>query len=81
MTCWTIADRKQLPGRSQFKHVVFGPSAYDASDNNYVFPFIRDAIDQKASGKTKDWKLAEKQIKKTADILNFAADRLLHSHQ
>ncbi|KAF1978603.1 Zn-dependent exopeptidase [Bimuria novae-zelandiae CBS 107.79] len=67
-----------LPGRTQFKHVVFGPSAFDASERNYVFPFIRDAIEQKALGKTKDWKLAEKQIKKTADILNNAAERLIH---
>ena len=69
---------EQLPGCTQFKHVIFGPSAYDASDNNYIFPFIRDAIEQKALGKTKDWKLAEKQIKKTADVLNLAAERLAH---
>jgi N-acetylated-alpha-linked acidic dipeptidase len=72
------ANANQLPGRTQFKHIIFGPSRYDASESNYIFPFIRDAIERHTFGESKDWKDTEKQIKKTADILNRAAERLVH---
>ncbi|KAJ4304950.1 hypothetical protein N0V90_000478 [Kalmusia sp. IMI 367209] len=64
-------------GEHGFKHVIFGPDAYGSGYDASIFPFIRDAVEQKAAGKTKDWKLAEKQIKKTADILNRAAEKLV----
>ncbi|KAL1610331.1 hypothetical protein SLS60_001997 [Paraconiothyrium brasiliense] len=73
-----IPNTNQLPGRTQFKHIIFGPSRYDASETDYIFPFIRDAIERHTLGETKDWKEAEKQIKKTAEILNRAAEKLVH---
>lgn len=67
-----MLTEEQLPGRDQYKHIIFGPDAYGSGYDSAIFPFARDAIEKR------DWKLAEKQIKKTADILNRASDRLLH---
>ncbi|KAF1959898.1 Zn-dependent exopeptidase [Byssothecium circinans] len=66
-------DDHGLPGRDQFKHVIFGPDASGegGDDGASLFPFVRDAIHKN------DWKLAEKQLKKTADILNRAGERLV----
>ncbi|KAF1947893.1 Zn-dependent exopeptidase [Clathrospora elynae] len=58
-----------LPGRDQFKHVIFAPDANNGLEAA-VFPFVRDAIEKK------DWSAAAKAIRKTADILNRAGDRL-----
>ncbi|KAF1842399.1 Zn-dependent exopeptidase [Cucurbitaria berberidis CBS 394.84] len=58
-----------LPGRDQYKHAIFAPSANNALEAA-VFPFARDAIEKK------DWDAAAKMIKKTADILNRAAEGL-----
>lgn len=60
----------QIPGRDQYKHVVFGPDASGSGYDAAIFPFVRDAIDNG------DWALAEKQIKKTADIIRKAAEKL-----
>jgi N-acetylated-alpha-linked acidic dipeptidase len=59
----------QLPGRTQFKHVIFAPDASNGLESS-VYPFIRDAIEKK------DWDAAAKAIKKTADVLNRAGDAL-----
>jgi N-acetylated-alpha-linked acidic dipeptidase len=59
----------QLPGREQFKHVIFAPDANNGHEAS-VFPFARDAIEKK------DWDAAAKAIKKTADIINRAGERL-----
>lgn len=59
----------QLPGREQFKHVLFAPSSSNALESS-VFPFARDAIEKQ------DWGAAKEAIKKTADTLNKAADML-----
>ena len=59
----------QLPNREQFKHVIFAPDINNGLESS-VFPFARDAIEKK------DWDAAAKAIKKTADILNWAAERL-----
>lgn len=64
-----LLTTSQLPGREQFKHAIFAPDINNALDTA-VFPFARDAIEKK------DWDLAAKMIKKTADILNAAADNL-----
>jgi len=37
---------------------------------------VRDAVEQKALGKT-DWASVENALKKTADVLDRAADRLV----
>ena len=62
----------QIPGRDQYKHVVFGPDASGSGYDAAIFPFVRDAIE------ANDWKLAEKQIKKTADIIERAVEGLKH---
>lgn len=61
----------QLPGRSQFKHVIFAPQAWSGYNASY-FPAIRDALDEQ------DWSLAQKQLEKAVAILNKATDKLLH---
>lgn len=56
----------QIPNRTQFKHVVFGPqkwSTYDVS----LFPAIRDTVE------AGDWDLARLITSKTAAILRRAA--------
>ncbi|KAF1921165.1 hypothetical protein BDU57DRAFT_562801 [Ampelomyces quisqualis] len=58
-----------LPGRDQFKHVIFAPSADNALESS-VYPYIRDAIAEK------DWDTAHKAIRMTADVLNRAGDNL-----
>ncbi|KAF2644929.1 Zn-dependent exopeptidase [Massarina eburnea CBS 473.64] len=66
-------DAHGLPGRDQFKHVVFGPDASgDGGDDAVLFPFVKDAI---LKG---DWKMAEQALKKTAEIIDRAGERLLH---
>ena len=60
---------QQLPGRDQFKHIIFAPSADNALEPS-VFPFVRDAIEKK------DWDAAAKAIRKTADVINRAGDAL-----
>jgi N-acetylated-alpha-linked acidic dipeptidase len=55
-----------LPGREQFKHVVFGPSIGDGSEAGW-FPFVRDAVE------AKDWGRATEMIRKTAKIISKAA--------
>ncbi|KAF2191229.1 N-acetylated-alpha-linked acidic dipeptidase 2 [Zopfia rhizophila CBS 207.26] len=61
-----------IPGRDQYKHVIFGPDASGSGYDAAIFPFVRDAIE------AKDFDLAKKQLQKTADILNNASDKLLH---
>ena len=58
-----------MPNRDQYKHVVFAPDLNNGLEAS-VFPFAREAIEKK------DWDAASKAIKKTADILNRASDRL-----
>ena len=56
----------QIPNRTQFKHVIFGPdlwSGYDAA----MFPSIRDTV---MSG---DWTLANQTVDKVAAIIKKAA--------
>ncbi|KAA6415387.1 MAG: glutamate carboxypeptidase Tre2 [Lasallia pustulata] len=60
-----------LPGREQFKHVIFAPQAWSGYDEAY-FPGIRDAIDNG------DWELAQKQAEKVAGILSYASKKLNH---
>jgi hypothetical protein len=59
-----------VPGREQFKHVVFGPQLWSGYDEGY-FPFIRDAID------TGNWTAAQIQVEKTARILKAASEKLM----
>lgn len=60
----------QIPNRTQFKHVVYGPQLWSSYDEAY-FPAIRDAVD------AGDWQLTETIIQKTAQIIRTAAVGLL----
>ncbi|KAL8837588.1 MAG: hypothetical protein Q9170_002465 [Blastenia crenularia] len=58
-----------LPGREQFKHIIFAPEL----ENNYgaaYFPGVRDAVDEG------EWALAQKQVGKAANMLDYAAKKL-----
>lgn len=59
-----------VPGREQFKHVLFAPQRWSGYDETY-FPFVVDAIDDG------DWTSAQAQVKKAARILRRASDDLL----
>ena len=58
-----------LPGREQFKHVIFAPQAWDGYGSSY-FPGVRDAVDEG------NWELAQQQIAKVAGILSYASKKL-----
>ncbi|KAI9831593.1 MAG: hypothetical protein M1819_004825 [Sarea resinae] len=60
-----------LPGREQFKHVIFAPQAWSGYDEAF-FPGIRDAVDDD------DWALAQHQVQKAADLLSHASYKLIH---
>ncbi|KAI9738063.1 MAG: hypothetical protein M1818_005491 [Claussenomyces sp. TS43310] len=59
-----------LPGRDQFKHILFAPQAWSGYDEAY-FPAIRDAVE------AGDWPLAQNNIEKAAAILKAASAKLL----
>ncbi|KAL8767513.1 MAG: hypothetical protein Q9209_006020 [Squamulea sp. 1 TL-2023] len=58
-----------LPGREQFKHIIFAPQLWDNYGTAY-FPGVRDAVEEG------EWELAQKQVKKAAQILSNAAEKL-----
>ncbi|KAG0649864.1 putative glutamate carboxypeptidase [Hyphodiscus hymeniophilus] len=62
--------KSQIPNRTQFKHVVFGPQLWSGYDEAY-FPFIRDAVE------AGDWTLAQKQVEKAAAIIKRASAKLI----
>ncbi|KAF4543819.1 Glutamate carboxypeptidase [Lasiodiplodia theobromae] len=64
-------EQHGIPGREQFKHVIFGPDAWSGYDEAY-FPAVRDAIE------LGNWTLAQQQADKAARIISKAADKLLN---
>ena len=62
----------QIPDRTQFKHVVFGPQLWSGHDGLY-FPSIVDAV---TSG---NWTMATETIEKVAAIIKQAAENLIHN--
>lgn len=65
-------DVHGIPGREQFKHVVFGPQAWSGYDTAF-YPQVRDALDRG------DWAAAQKAVKKTAKIMESAISKLEES--
>lgn len=63
-------QHRQLPGREQYKHVLFAPQAWSGYDEA-VFPGVRDAIDDG------DWERAQQQVQKISTILSRASRNLL----
>lgn len=60
-----------IPGRTQFKHVIFGPQRWSGYEEAY-FPGIRDMLEQK------DWVRAQQQVEIAAKRLGYAAKKLVH---
>ncbi|KAI1161784.1 Zn-dependent exopeptidase [Nemania serpens] len=61
-----------IPNRTQFKHVVFGPSLWgEGGADEAHFPAIRDLVD------VEDWPLAQATIDKIAGIIYRAASTLI----
>lgn len=58
-----------IPGREQFKHVIFGPQAWSGYDVGY-FPAVRDAVERG------DWEHAQEWVEKIAEILRRAGEGL-----
>ena len=58
-----------LPGREQFKHIIFAPQAWNGY-GSAAFPGVRDAVDDG------DWDLAQRQIEKVSAILSYASRKL-----
>lgn len=65
-------DQEQhgIPGREQFKHVIFGPQAWSGYEEAY-FPAVRDALE------VGDWEGAQRQVEKAAGIIRRAGERLV----
>ena len=59
-----------IPGRTQFKHVVFGPKAWSGYDEAY-FPAVRDMLGRR------DWEGAQRMVEIAAGRIQAAGDRLL----
>ncbi|KAL8884342.1 MAG: hypothetical protein Q9215_007583 [Flavoplaca cf. flavocitrina] len=59
-----------LPGREQFKHIIFAPQIWDTYGTAY-FPGVRDAVEEG------EWELAQRQADKAASILSKAAKALI----
>ena len=66
---FVTANSFQIPNRTQFKHVVFGPQLWSGYDEAF-FPAIRDSIE------SKDWDLVRRIMDKTAALLRQAASTL-----
>lgn len=58
-----------VPGREQFKHVIFGPQAWSGYDEAF-FPAVRDALD------VGNWTGAKIQLDKVVRILGHATENL-----
>lgn len=66
-----LIENAQLPGREQYKHVLFAPQRWSGHGQTY-FPGVRDAIEDG------DWELAQAEVLKVAGILSHASKKLLH---
>lgn len=64
----------QVPNRTQFKHVVFGPQLWSGYDEAF-FPAIRDTVE------AGEWDQARRITAKTAAILRNAATVLQMDHK
>jgi hypothetical protein len=59
-----------IPGRTQFKHVVFGPKAWSGYEEAY-FPAVRDMLAKK------DWEGAQRMVEIAARRIQMAGDNLV----
>ncbi|KAF4550881.1 Transferrin receptor-like dimerization domain-containing protein 1 [Elsinoe fawcettii] len=63
-------DQHGIPGREQYKHIIFGPPAWSGSGQSH-FPAVRDAIE------ANDAKAVQLHVDKAARIIERAAQRLV----
>ncbi|KAK1079124.1 hypothetical protein LTR33_006648 [Friedmanniomyces endolithicus] len=63
-----------LPGRCQYKHVVFGPQRESGYDVGY-FPYVRDAVE------AGDWEAAQEWVVRAGEKVMEAGNRLLSSRK
>nr|POF04190.1 putative glutamate carboxypeptidase 2 [Quercus suber] len=66
-------DHYGIPGREQFKHVVYGPRLWGGSRSAVSFPMIKDAWDRSPP----DWNGAQKALERTAWRIRGAAEKLI----
>ncbi|KAG8626363.1 hypothetical protein KVT40_005308 [Elsinoe batatas] len=63
-------EQHGVPGREQYKHIIFGPHAWSESSESY-FPSVRDAMD------AQDDSAVQFHVDKAARIIERAAQRLI----
>lgn len=61
-----------VPGRTQFKHVIYGPQKWSGYDEAF-FPAVRDMIDEG------EWEEAQRQVEIVAGVLGHAAWKLVNN--
>lgn len=66
-----LDDGGGLPGREQYKHVLFAPALWDGY-KAAVFPGVRDAVERG------DWEGAGAQVLKAAERILYASRKLVH---
>jgi hypothetical protein len=59
-----------IPGRTQFKHVVFGPKAWSGYEEAY-FPAVRDMLGRR------DWEGAQRMVEVAATRIRVAGENLV----
>ncbi|EFX02211.1 glutamate carboxypeptidase [Grosmannia clavigera kw1407] len=65
-----LAQDGGIPNRTQFRHILYGPSLWDSYEGD-LFPAVRDAVN------VADWALANRTVAKISNILRKAADNLV----
>lgn len=60
-----------IPAREQYKHVLFGPTAWGRGADGEVFPAVRDAVEEG------DWERAAEMVELAAAVVRRAGARLL----
>ncbi|KAK5125613.1 hypothetical protein LTR85_011887 [Meristemomyces frigidus] len=65
-----LLDPEGVPGREQFKHVIFGPQIWSGYDVGY-FPAVRDAVG------VGEWENAQKMVDRAAERISDAGRKLV----
>jgi Transferrin receptor-like dimerisation domain len=71
LICWNSSNDCQIPNRTQFRHVIFGPELWAGYDPS-IFPAIRDSIN------TGNWTLTQHWIDRVANVIHYAGNMLVH---
>ncbi|KAH9810138.1 putative glutamate carboxypeptidase AMP1, partial [Teratosphaeria destructans] len=71
-----LLDPEGLPGRTQFKHVVWSPARWGGAAA-VGFAGVRDAVEGERDGE--GWQEAGRMVERAAERVRIAAGRLLES--